>query len=383
MGFSANNNISDKNVNILYIYNEGRAKRLSSKKSFPKDFFYFFDFVKNNFQNTSYIEMDSSNKNIFSKVMNIFERLLRKITKLPFYFSQIATLRNIKKIFKSDVIILTNETVGFSTLLLFLLLKLIKKETKLIIFIMGFFNNLVNKNQNSKIVSFFLYKFLKVFDYFVFLGKGEYKYACENFTNYSKKFVFIPFSIDLEFWKANNSSSYKENILFIGNDQNRDFKLLTRIATSLPNLKFIFITNIKNDNLPNNVTLIKGSWREELISDTELRDIYLNSWLTILPLKESLQPSGQSVALQSISMKVPVMITLTDGFWDEKIFEDEKSIYFIKGGYDEWVSKIQDLKKNNSRMDVIDKGYDVVKNNYNISENYKAFNNLIKQALEI
>ena len=41
MAFRDNNNKSDKNVNILYIFNEGRTKRINSNKIFPEDFFYF------------------------------------------------------------------------------------------------------------------------------------------------------------------------------------------------------------------------------------------------------------------------------------------------------------------------------------------------------
>ena len=50
-----------------------------------------------------------------------------------------------------------------------------------------------------------------------------------------------------------------------------------------------------------NSKLIKGSWGEPGVSDLELRDLYRNAKVTIVPLKNSLQPSGQSVTLQSMS----------------------------------------------------------------------------------
>ena len=64
--------------------------------------------------------------------------------------------------------------------------------------------------------------------------------------------------------------------------------------------------------------MINGSWNDETISDAEIREIYEKSRLTIVPLKNSIQPSGQSVTLQSLSVGTPVIITKTDGFWDEK-----------------------------------------------------------------
>ena len=58
--------------------------------------------------------------------------------------------------------------------------------------------------------------------------------------------------------------------------------------------------------------------------------MYENSKLTIVPLKNSIQPSGQSVSLQSMSMNTPVIITKTDGFWDSKYFRHKKIFSLLK-----------------------------------------------------
>ena len=107
------------------------------------------------------------------------------------------------------------------------------------------------------------------------MGKKEYEYANLKFPEYSKKFFYIPFSIDLKFWiNENNNLQLKENILFIGNDKNRDFKTLNIIANSLPDKNFLFVTNNESLSLPKNVKLINGSWRKELISDNEIKNLY-------------------------------------------------------------------------------------------------------------
>ena len=87
MGFSYNNNDSVENVNILYVFNEGRDKRFNSKKSFPERFFYFFNLLNKNYQNTDYIEMNPLNKSLLSRFIDLAEKFLRKFTDLPFYFS--------------------------------------------------------------------------------------------------------------------------------------------------------------------------------------------------------------------------------------------------------------------------------------------------------
>jgi len=383
MAFRDNNNKSDKNVNILYIFNEGRTKRINSNKIFPEDFFYFFNLLKENYQNTDFIEMNSSRKNLASKLINFLEKVIRKTTGLPFYSSQIISIKNLKKIFKSKLLVLTNETVGFSSLFVLWSMKRIKSDLRSIIFIMGFFNNFLNKKQNSYLKNFILSKFLKIFDTFVFLGKKEYEYAKSNFPHASHKFIYIPFSIDVEFWKnENNDLSSRQNILFIGNDQNRDFELLRKIANSLPGKNFLFVTNSEFLNLPSNVRMLKGSWRTELISDSEIKNLYMSSWLSIIPLKQSLQPSGQSVALQSMSMHIPVMISLTKGFWDEDLFEDEKNIYFIKNGIEEWVSKIENLHKNNNLKLLTENAYKTVSDSFNINKNYNQFSQLVNVLLK-
>jgi glycosyltransferase involved in cell wall biosynthesis len=61
-----------------------------------------------------------------------------------------------------------------------------------------------------------------------------------------------------------------------------------------------------------------------------MKDIYAKSSLSIIPIHNSYQPSGQSVALQSMSMGVPVAITHTDGFWDKELFSNSDNIFFVE-----------------------------------------------------
>jgi hypothetical protein len=103
--------------------------------------------------------MNSSRKNLASKLINILEKVIRKTTGLPFYSSQIISIKNLKKIFKSKLLVLTNETVGFSSLFVLWSMKRIKSDLRSIIFIMGFFNNFLNKKQNSYLKNFILSKF--------------------------------------------------------------------------------------------------------------------------------------------------------------------------------------------------------------------------------
>ena len=138
--------------------------------------------------------------------------------------------------------------------------------------------------------------------------------------------------------------------MFIGNDSKREFDKVVEISKILKNYNFIFVTsNIKKNVLGKNVTLINGNWNQGLLSDLEIKDIYNKGLLTVMPLKNTFQPSGQSVTLQSMSMGVPVLISKTKGFWDYSKFKNNKDIFFIENNDPEsWALKIKEIIQNKS-----------------------------------
>lgn len=141
--------------------------------------------------------------------------------------------------------------------------------------------------------------------------------------------------------------------MFIGNDGNREYKKIIRIAELLPDLNFTFVTSqIKSQEINlMNVTLLEGNWNKSLFSDAEIKLIYKNSLLTVLPLKNTLQPSGQSVALQSMSMGVPVMISNSIGFWDSDNFINNEHLLILENNnLDNWVQEIKNLVNNKEKL---------------------------------
>ena len=83
------------------------------------------------------------------------------------------------------------------------------------------------------------------------------------------------------------------------------------------------------------------------MTDKDLSKYYSQSFLTILPINNTIQPSGQSVTLQSMAVGTPVLISKFDGFWEKDIFINNKNIFFIENfNYDEWANLIRKLYKN-------------------------------------
>ena len=170
----------------------------------------------------------------------------------------------------------------------------------------------------------------------LFLGKVNLVMQIK-LSKFRNKFHYLPFTVDQTFWKKSNSCktedrNKKKKILFVGNDLNRDYSFLIDLASSLENLDFTIVSNQVYE-VPKkllNVEHFKSDWKNNRVSDEQIRELYEKSYISIIPLVETLQPSGQSVALQSMSMGLPVLITKTEGFWDFDCFKNNENILFLK-----------------------------------------------------
>lgn len=366
----------EKSKKITYVFLEGRTKRV--KDSFPNDFFYFFKHFQKEHTELNYLESNESNNGL--KNLNLFfyliDRVIRKATALPFYSHKFLSRKNRYELKKTDYLILTNETVGYSLLLYLIYLKLIKSN-KIIIFVMGLFN----LHKKSLFKNFLLKLILWRYDKFIFLSKNEYKYAVKNFSNKESKFFYLPFSVDQNYWTSNkNFDSNIKQILFIGNDQFRDYKFAEKLSKELNNYKFIFVSNfIHIENIDSNAKVYNSDWKKNTVSDEEVRNLFLSSSLSIIPLKETLQPSGQSVAMQSMSIGVPVLMTKTDGFWDNVNFINEENIFLLEeNDITLWKEKIELIFQDNKKTNiVINNARNTIKNEYNQIKMFEDFKKII------
>ena len=189
---------------------------------------------------------------------------------------------------------------------------------------------------------YFVKNILKFSNKVYFLNKAELNKAKNLFSEFINIFEYYPFSIDLDFWKNKNQNK-SNDILFIGNDGKRDYEIVINLVNKLSNNSFILVSKFidKNKITNKNCKIVKGSWDDSLLSDHDILNLYNMSKLTIIPLKDTIQPSGQSVALQSMACGTPVIISKTKGFWDNENFIDSENIYFISNNdIKEWESKI-------------------------------------------
>lgn len=364
--------------NITFAFQSGRKKRLEDPNStYAHDFFYTYHIFKKNFNNVNIIEFTDSNNYLIKKVF----QFIRYLTTIPFYTEKIKYKKNKEIIQKTTHLICTNQRVAFS-LLPYVLKNCLNKKIKISIFIMGLFLDQKRHFIRRILRHSLIFCLCGLIQNLFFLSKNEMKFAKSKFPRYAHKFHFIPFAVDVDFWKPNLSFNQKEYLLFIGNDEKRDFEFVKKLSKRMDQFKFILISNFLNSKdfeFSKNIQVINGKWSDDTISDVELRSIYDKSILSLIPLLDSHQPSGQSVALQSMSMKVPVIITETVGFWEKEKFENNKNIFFMKeNNLENWEIMIKKLIENKELLkSVAYKGNETVLENYNLDNFYKKIVEII------
>ena len=106
------------NKNILYIFGSGRKEKILTKNTDSSEFFYGYFHMESKFKYINSIEM-LPNDTVLNKKQNFiyfFDKVLRKLTNLPFYIHLILNKNNFIQIKKADLIIATNDRLAISAL---------------------------------------------------------------------------------------------------------------------------------------------------------------------------------------------------------------------------------------------------------------------------
>lgn len=364
---------------VTYFYAGNRKNKVESSTEEAKELYYsYHSFHKNNFK-MEIVEFDEY-KTLLSSILYFYDRILNKFLSIPSYSHKICTYNNYQKIKKSDIVFLVNEGVAFSVLPMLLFIKKSHK-TQINIFSMGLFSKEL-KIGFKKLNLIYIKLLISHVNNVLFLGKGELNKAKKQ-INCKSKFKFIGFSVDTEFWTPSPARIVnKKQILFVGNDSNKDALLVLKICEMLPSYDFICISKLKvlKSKQFDNLVVLDGEWNNSSISDQKLKEYYETSFITINPLLESYQPSGQSVTLQSMSLGTPVIISKTKGFWDYDSFTDNDNIFFMDSRDPKlWVEKILSLSTNKRIVKkVSQRGRKLILDNYNLNNFYKNLKYLIE-----
>lgn len=140
--------------------------------------------------------------------------------------------------------------------------------------------------------------------------------------------VSLWFGVDGAFWNPGQGAQERTGVLAVGNDGRRDYRTLLAAATLLPDVPFKIVTRLSlGPDLPSNVEHLHGDWKADAVSDETLRELYRTAACVAVPLHESIQPSGQSVAMQAMMCGAPVVMTRTAGWWGGKVLLPGEHIF--------------------------------------------------------
>tara|TARA_A100001388_G_scaffold265074_1_gene236916 strand:- start:109 stop:1221 length:1113 start_codon:yes stop_codon:yes gene_type:complete len=314
---------NNKDISILYLYKKGRKERLLDNKIFPSEFFYGYqELKKGGCKVNIWEEIDLSfqiKNKLIIKILNFNSKLFFN---LPIkMILEFLINKTHKKINKANIVICTTNSLGV-TLSFLKTLGLVK--SKIIFICMGLFK----KKPNFLKLCIFQFILKKI--ELLTLSKSEYKFL-KSFLLHSKV-EYLPFGVDAEFWlpkkKDNKCEAY---VLAVGNDLARDWKLLVNSwEEGFPNLKII--SSLPINTLKKNIEVIEGNWHSKTLNDIEMRNLYRNSEFIIIPLKETIQPSGQSTCLQAMGCSKAVVLTKVKGIWDDDLMKHKENVFFIRSG---------------------------------------------------
>ena len=145
--------------NITYVYAGNRKNKYLTDSYESKDFFYgLFSFDKNKY-NVEIIEMEDHNS-LISNFLSFIDKIFQRIFSLPFYFSKLTTFKNFNILKKSNYVLLVNEAVGCSSLLLLIVLRFFY-NVKVSVFVMGLYSKNLKFKKLQKIhnaiIKFFVF----------------------------------------------------------------------------------------------------------------------------------------------------------------------------------------------------------------------------------
>ncbi len=297
-------------MKILYLFKSGRENRIGAGG--PSEFFYgMLQLEDLGHDVTMVLDCDIGCDQASPLIWRPFHRLGQWLTGIPIWPS-ICMMpgERRKKLEQGDCLIATTSTFGIC---LALLARFGLVRTKVLILAMG----LLDRSTSRRVAAVYRW-LLRDPVHVVALSDANAAYLSKIL---GRKIPFIPFGVDTSFWQPTDNQNDHDGeayVLSIGNDLNRDYSTLVaawkpyypmlRIVTSLP---------VACDKP--NITIIHGSWHTQVLDDQDIRKLMQHALFVVLPIGDTIQPSGQSASLQAMACSKTVVVTDYRGLWNRDV----------------------------------------------------------------
>ncbi|HEX6664729.1 MAG TPA: glycosyltransferase family 4 protein [Gaiellaceae bacterium] len=142
--------------------------------------------------------------------------------------------------------------------------------------------------------------------------------------------VFVPFGVDVDAFRPEPDATLDTDVLSIGADPRRDFRLLTDIAARRPEWSFLIVTGRDHARglgaLPANVTV------ETDVPLEQVRDRISRARVVALPVRDNSYSGATTVLLQAMAMAKPVVVSRTAAIADGYGLEDGVNCRLVEPG---------------------------------------------------
>ncbi len=311
-------------TDIAFLFKEGRQARLTAGVSGPREFFYGYTEIVNGDIPVSLVEETDLGCGLRPRWM---ERLATTVTHgiaglNAESMNRIINQRSLSVLNQHRVIVATTNSQGLSLALACALGRL---RSRVLLIAMGVMDPAAPPLRTH--ICRRLLRHVAIAP----ISRGEEQFLRQRLGP-DQDLAYLPFGVDHRFWVPAPADHHQNGyVLSIGNDPRRDYKTLAQAwGPEFPPLKII--TRLHVPPSPGNVEVIAGDWNSSLLSDQEIRSLIQGARFVVLPLRQTIQPSGQSVCLQAMACGKAVILSDIDGLWDRDVMKDGATCLLVPPG---------------------------------------------------
>lgn len=315
---------------VAFLFKRGRRERLESAEEFPSEFFY--GYVQLAEVGTPVTFLDEDDLDVVGPI-NLVWRLLSALSHTVagvhlWAVWKLARRANRDRLNSFGVLVATTNTFGLSLALL----KRLGLLGPCVVFIAMGVGDLVTHPVRRWAINWLLGPVQTVV-----ISRGEAEYLNKRLGR-DAQVAYMPFGVDDRFWTPGPAAPAKSRpyVLSIGNDRHRDYATL--IAAWRPEFPALKIVTSQILASTANIEVISGDWRQQLLSDSQVRQLFREAMFVILPIRETVQPSGQSACLQAMACAKTVVISDIQGLWDRALMRHGETCVLVPPGSAEQMS---------------------------------------------
>lgn len=305
-------------MRIAFVYSEGRLSR--DQEDTPSEFFYGYRELKRRGLDVEIVETGPEVANLWTRAYNL---LLNPITPARTSGSSLyQAYAMLDRLQPFDCVVATYAQSALG-------LGFWKNLGRLKPALVGIQCGLVNYPlplSRRKTTAWFLYRQTTA----LFAGT-ELPEMVRRFDLRPERIRSCDFGVDLSYWQMSDQPR-QDRVLAVGNDGRRDYETLLAAAAQTGAPTRLVTKKVLPEPLPPNVEHLRGDWHRQALTDAGLRAEYQSALCVIVPLSETLQPSGQSVAMQAMACGTPVIMSRTGGYWGDGWLEEGRDIVLVPPG---------------------------------------------------